>query len=260
VTVPRSLVLRVAGTNCDVETAYALETAGASAERVHVNRIAEKSARLSEYAILAIPGGFSYGDDVAAGKILAVELTARLGDALRMFVDRGGLVIGICNGFQVLIKTGLLPGSDYEPGAATLTDNDGRRFYDHWVHLRLLPSRSLWTLGTGQIVRLPVAHGEGRFVARDVQALDRIAGSAQISLQYCDPEGKAAKEFPANPNGSQLSVAGISDPSGQVLGLMPHPERFVFGRQGPDWTRSDAAPEWGDGLQLFRNAVEAARS
>jgi phosphoribosylformylglycinamidine synthase len=260
VSIVNALVLRTAGTNCDHETAYALETAGAAARRVHVNRVAEDPTHLDECAILALPGGFSYGDDVAAGKVLAVELTARLGDALRRFVERGGLVIGICNGFQVLVKTGLLPGGDLGPGAATLTDNDCRRFYDGWVTLRCLPSRSLFTLGTNQLIRLPVAHGEGKFVTRNRETLDAIAARGLVALQYCDAGGAAAGAFPANPNGSQLAIAGLSDQTGQVLGLMPHPERFVFGRQGPDWTRAEAPSDQGDGLAIFRNAVAAART
>jgi len=260
VSIINAMVLRTAGTNCDAETAYALETAGAVAKRVHVNRVAEKPAELDGYAILAIPGGFSYGDDVAAGRILAVELTARLGDALRRFVERGGLVIGICNGFQVLVKTGLLPGSGLAAGSATLTDNDCRRFYDGWVRLLCLPSRSLFTLGTNQVIRLPVAHGEGRFVARDRDTLDAIAARGLVAMQYCDAGGAAAREFPANPNGSDLAIAGLSDHTGQVLGMMPHPERFVFGRQGPDWTRAETPPDQGDGLAIFRNAVAAARA
>jgi phosphoribosylformylglycinamidine synthase len=243
-----------------VETAYALETAGAVARRVHVNRVAEKPGELDECAVLAIPGGFSYGDDVAAGKILAVEITARLGDAMRKFVERGGLIIGICNGFQVLVKTGLLPGGSLPAGSATLTDNNCRRFYDGWVHLLCLPSRSLFTLGTNQVIRLPVAHGEGKFVARDRETLDALAAKGQVALQYCDPSGAVTRSFPANPNGSDLAIAGLSDNTGQVLGLMPHPERFVFGRQGPDWTRADAPPDQGDGLAIFRNAVAAAQS
>lgn len=259
-TVPKAMILRTAGTNCDHETAYALETAGALTERVHVNRLADGSAKLDGYKILAIPGGFSYGDDVAAGKILAVEIIARLGEAARKFVERGGLVIGICNGFQVLVKTGLLPGKTFDIGAATLTDNDCRRFYDNWVHLKLLPSKSLWTLGNGQVIRLPVAHGEGKFATRDKETLDRISTGGQVALQYCDANGDEIHTFPANPNGSELAIAGISDETGQVLGLMPHPERFIFGRQGPDWTRHEPPPEWGDGLRLFKNAVAAVKS
>jgi phosphoribosylformylglycinamidine synthase len=260
VSIIKAMVLRTAGTNCDFETAYALETAGAAAERVHVNRLAERPAMLDDYAILAVPGGFSYGDDVAAGKILAVELTARLGDALRKFVERGGLVIGICNGFQVLVKTGLLPGAGLAAGTCTLTDNNCRRYYDGWVYLRCLPSRSVLTLGTNQVIRLPVAHAEGRFVTKDKQALDVIVGGGQVALQYCDPDGIASQEFPHNPNGSDLAIAGISDDTGQVLGMMPHPERYVFGRQGPDWTRGEHPPDHGDGLAIFQNAVSAARS
>ena len=255
----KALVLRTAGTNCDYETVYALETAGAVAERVHVNRLAENSGLLGEYAILAVPGGFSYGDDVAAGKVLAVELISRLGDSLRKFVERGGLVIGICNGFQVLVKTGLLPGADLGIGAATLTDNDCRRFYDGWVYLKCLPSKSLFTLGTGEVIRLPVAHAEGRFVTRDKQTLDVISTGGQVALQYCDANGAATQEFPMNPNGSELAIAGICDDTGQVLGLMPHPERFIAGHQGPDWTRFNQCPETGDGLAIFSNAVKAAR-
>ena len=256
----KAMVLRTAGTNCDYETAYALEMAGATAERVHINRLAEKPALLEEYAILAVPGGFSYGDDVAAGRILAVEMIARLADALRGFVEKDGLVIGICNGFQVLVKTGLLPGSGLEAGKCTLTDNDCRRFYDGWVYLRCLPSRSLFTLGRNEVIRLPVAHAEGKFVTRDAETLDAIAGGGQVALQYCDEFGAAARKFPANPNGSQLSIAGICDDTGQVLGMMPHPERYVFGRQGPAWTRKEAPPDHGDGLGIFRNAVAAARA
>ncbi len=256
----KAMVLRTAGTNCDYETVYALETAGATAERVHINRLAEKPAMLDEYAILAVPGGFSYGDDVAAGRILAAEMIARLGDAVRKFVEKNGLVIGICNGFQVLVKTGLLPGAGLGSGAITLTDNGRQRYYDGWVCLRCLPSRSLFTLGRNEVIRLPVAHAEGKFVTNNKKTLDAIAAGGQVAMQYCDPDGRATGEFPANPNGSLLSIAAISDDTGQILGMMPHPERYIFGRQGPDWTRNEHPPEHGDGLDLFRNAVLAARS
>ncbi len=256
----KSMVLRTAGTNCDYETAYALETAGAVAERVHVNRLAENAKLLDDYAIVAVPGGFSYGDDVAAGKILAVELTQRLGDAFKKFVERGGLMIGICNGFQVLVKTGLLPGAGLGQGSCTLTDNDCHRYWDGWVYLRCLPSKSLFTLGTNEVVRMPVAHAEGKFVTRDKETLDNITAGGQVALQYCDADGLAASNWPLNPNGSELGIAGICDDTGQVLGMMPHPERFIFGRQGPDWTRREHPPEEGDGLGLFKNAVAAAKS
>jgi phosphoribosylformylglycinamidine synthase len=250
---PKVCVLRVAGTNCDVETKVAFEKAGASAERVHVNRLAEKRGMLASYQILAIPGGFSYGDDIAAGKVQAVELMHRLGDEVRRFVASDKLVIGICNGFQVLVKTGLLPGGEYTKQVVTLAANDSNKFEDRWVRLRVDSSRSVF-ISSGRTIYLPVAHGEGKFICESDDVLQRLRDTGQIVFRYVAPDG-GDPEYPDNPNGSVDHVAGICDPSGRILGLMPHPERHVEGWQHPRWTR-EGAKEEGDGFQVFRNAVK----
>ncbi len=249
---PKVCVLRVAGTNCDVETTYAFERAGAEAERVHVNRLAEKRGLLRRFQILAVPGGFSYGDDIAAGKVQAVELMHRLGDEVRAFVDADKLVIGICNGFQVLAKTGLLPGGRSHRQTVTLAANDSNRFEDRWVHLRVDTSRSVF-ISPGQIITLPVAHGEGKFLTRDEQTLEDLRDAGQIVFRYVSPSG-GKPVYPENPNGSVDDVAGICDPTGRILGLMPHPERHVEPWHHPRWTREGLKPN-GDGFQVFQNAV-----
>ncbi|HHN46313.1 MAG TPA: phosphoribosylformylglycinamidine synthase I [Planctomycetes bacterium] len=251
---PRVLVLRAAGSNCDVETARAFELAGASADLVHVNRLFAGEKRLADYAALAIPGGFTYGDDVAAGKVLAVEIAARLADDVRGFLDNAGLVIGICNGFQALVKTGLLPGSAGLP--ATLTHNDSQRFEARWVHLKIEPGRCLWTKSIeGEIITLPVAHGEGKFMVADSAALEKLERSGQVAARYVRPDG-GVPEYPADPNGSMSHIAGICDPSGRVFGLMPHPERFVERLQHPRFTRGEGLRPWG--LEIIRSGTLVA--
>lgn len=252
---PRVIVLRAAGTNCDVETAHAFARAGGDPVSVHVNRLAERPDMLEAAHILVIPGGFTYGDDVAAGKVYAVELTTRLAEPLHRFVEDGGLVLGICNGFQVLVKTGLLPGWDEEAQSFTLTDNLSGRFEDRWVWLQPAATHCVFTEGMGPLVRFPVAHGEGRFTASSPESLDRLEVQGQVAFRYVDPDG-AKPGYPANPNGSDRGIAGIADTTGRVLGLMPHPERHVHPTQHPQWTRFGRAEE-GDGLALFRNAVRA---
>lgn len=256
--VPRVLVLRAAGINCNDETAYAFSMAGAAAEQVHLNRLLEAPRRLDDFGCLAVPGGFSYGDDVAAGKILATELATALGDALRRFVDRGGLVLGICNGFQTLVKTGLLPGDVPGRGAvrATLAWNDSRRYEDRWVRLRADGSKCVFIESHGAALELPVAHGEGKFVAapEDFRALE---ADGRIALRYVSVDGGEAA-YPENPNGSMGGAAAVCDGTGRVLGLMPHPERFLFPYQHPRWTREAPRSE-GDGLSIFRAAVRALR-
>lgn len=252
---PRALILRTAGTNCDEETAWAFEKAGAQADRVHVNRLREEPARLGEYQILAIPGGFTYGDDLGAGRVLANELEHFLAEPLARFLERGGLVIGICNGFQVLVKAGLLPG----PGGprATLARNASGRFETRWVWLEATSDRTPF-LCQGERLFLPCAHGEGRFVAEGgPAAIEELLRRGQVALRYIDEEGRpAGGEYPANPNGSDGDVAGVCDSTGRIFGLMPHPERHVAFHHHPRWTREGRKPgDEGDGLRIFRNAV-----
>ena len=249
----KALILRAAGTNCDYETQYAFEKVGAQAERVHVNRLIEDPQRLHDYQILCIPGGFTYGDDVAAGKILANQLRYRLGEELGRFHDEEKLILGICNGFQVLVKLGLLPGLDgLGNQQCTLTANDSNRFEDRWVHLAIEESPSVF-FERGALISLPVAHGEGKFVPRDETVLKQLRRRHLVVFRYVDAQGRSA-DYPVNPNGSVDDIAGICDPSGRVLGLMPHPERHVEPYHHPRWTREGLKGE-GDGLALFRNAV-----
>jgi phosphoribosylformylglycinamidine synthase I len=247
---PRVLVLRAAGTNCDVETAYAFDAVGAASTTLHINRLRERPLLLREMQILAIPGGFSYGDDIASGRIFANELVAALRDELTAFVDRGGFVIGICNGFQVLVKSGLLPALPAKAGSgaaarqqATLTDNSSGRYSDRWVRVTGDPVRCKWIADADEI-ELPVAHGEGRFVA-DAPVLEALSASHQIALRYSSG---------TNPNGAAMDIAGVCDPSGRVFGLMPHPERFLRFENHPRWTREARRAE-GDGVRFFRTAV-----
>lgn len=253
---PRVLILRAPGANCDGETQYAFELAGAVADRVHINRLREHPNQLQRYQILAIPGGFTYGDDVAAGKILANQMAYFLGDQLRRFRDAEKLILGICNGFQVLLKAGLLIPPDEDGPLATLANNASGKFEDRWIYLRATPARCPFLKDYDRL-HLPVAHGEGRVVFRDDwigQGLEQIG---QTVLHYVDAEGRRGP-YPVNPNGSAGDVAGLCDASGRVFGLMPHPERHVLPTQHPRWTRLGLAPE-GEGLRLFRNAVEYFR-
>ncbi|MFH1616020.1 MAG: phosphoribosylformylglycinamidine synthase I [Planctomycetota bacterium] len=257
-----AIVLRAAGINCDVETAYALECAGASAERVHVNRLIEKSSLLEGFTIAVLPGGFSYGDDVAAGKILANQVIHHLSDSLEKFVAAGKLVLGICNGFQVLVKTGILPGWDsgnMVPGtqSVTITYNDSGKFEDRWVYLSPGRKRCVF-LDADRIIYLPIAHGEGKVVVKGPDVLERLNEGGHAALRYVDKDGRQGG-YPTNPNGSVDSIAGLMDQTGRVFGLMPHPERFVRPVQHPHWSRlkGQIRP---DGMMIFENAVRFARA
>ncbi|MFA7236616.1 MAG: phosphoribosylformylglycinamidine synthase I [Phycisphaeraceae bacterium] len=260
---PQTLILRSAGTNCDVELAHAFHLAGSDTQSIHLNALIEHPERLAEFDILGFPGGFSFGDDIAAGRILANRLKHRLYPALRDFVAAGKPVIGICNGFQVLVKLGLLP--DFDPQrdiqpptqTATLADNALPRFTDRWVSLRAEPqSVCIWTKGLDEL-QLCIAHGEGRFLADDT-VLDQLETNRQIALRYTD-----------NPNGSMRDIAGVCDKSGLVFGLMPHPERLNHPTNHINWTRNAPAsrgvpapaPQLPGalGLTFFRNAVEYAQ-
>ena len=254
----RALVLRTAGTNCDYETVYAIEKAGAVAERIHINLFKNKEVNMNDYQLLAIPGGFSYGDDIAAGRLMANEMKYLLKQMVLEFAHSLKPVIGICNGFQVLVQTGLLPGFELVDvkELTALANNDTGRFEDRWVNLTTnKKSRCLFTEGMGDIY-LPIAHGEGKFMVADEETLHRIVKQGQIVFQYVNEKGKSAG-YPHNPNGSVLDIAGICNAKGNVLGMMPHPERHVTRYQHPRWTREKLKEE-GDGMALFKNAVKYA--
>ncbi len=252
-TAVRVLVLRAAGINCDQETARAWEMAGARADRLHVNRLLESPQTLTAYQILTVPGGFSYGDDIAAGKILANQLAHHLGDAINSFVDRGGLVLGICNGFQVLVRLGLLPGAGGDV-PVTLTLNDSGRYEDRWVRLQVDTVHCPF-LTRGEFYEFPVAHAEGKIVvAQGESGLARLAKRGRIALRYVAPDGGEPR-YPQNPNGSAGNVAGLTDATGRVLGLMPHPERNILPTHRPGWTGDSNAEN--DGCRFFRRAVAA---
>jgi len=253
---PRVCVLRTAGTNCDQETAFAFVQAGAGAELVHVNKFIQREKSLCDYEILAIPGGFSYGDDVAAGKILANELRTKLIDDLKQFIRDGKLIIGICNGFQILVKSGLLPGNDAFKQEVSLIINDSAKFEDRWVYLKSVKCKAksvkcVWTKNLAEVIYLPVAHGEGKFIVQDEAVLKKLKDNDEVVFQYCDQAGKITG-YPANPNGSLDNIAGICDSTGRVFGLMPHPERHISVLQHP----RRIGKKDGDGLRIFKNGVE----
>lgn len=257
----KTMVLRAAGTNCDVETAEAFRRAGAEVESVHINALVRGKKSLEEVQILAIPGGFTYGDDIAAGKILANELRHNLTASIQRFVVEGKLVIGICNGFQVLVKAGLLPDPNGEEGTqpVTLGWNDSGRYEDRWVYLKPAShSPCVFTNGLEKILYyIPVAHAEGKFVPRDEDVLRKLEENGQIVFRYVNEQGEPAG-YPWNPNGSVGHVAGLCDPTGRIFGLMPHPERHMFPTQHPHWTRK-GLKEKGDGMVIFENAVQYVR-
>jgi phosphoribosylformylglycinamidine synthase len=271
---PPILILHATGTNRDREAAWACELAGGAPEIVHVNQLAAGERRLQDYRMLVLPGGFSYGDDLGAGKLWAVALRHRLGDDLQAFVAAGRPVLGICNGFQALVKAGLLPAIDaaesptnlliYQSTTqqATLTRNDSARFECRWVYLEpQAGSPCVFTQGLTEPIYCPVAHGEGKFVARDDATLAAIEAQGLVALRYVRrPEAAEAATtdgagYPWNPNGSQSDIAGICNPAGTVFGLMPHPEDHVVAAQHPRVYRSERGML---GLPLFVNGVHYA--
>jgi phosphoribosylformylglycinamidine synthase len=242
--------LRAPGTNCDLETAFAFRQAGAETVLVHVNQLIRHQQRLADYQIMVIPGGFTYGDDIAAGRILANELRLKLGEDVTRFIEAGGLILGICNGFQVLVKAGFLP----EPSKGgtprlTLGDNDSGRFECRWVHLKVNRDSPCVFTRDMEGMYLPVAHAEGKVVA-DPEMLSGL----NVVARYADEQGQTNAGYPHNPNGSVDDIAGICDASGRVFALMPHPERHIRGTQHPQWTRLGARKH-GDGFKIFQNAV-----
>ncbi len=272
---PKVAVLFGFGINCDHETKAVFELVGATAERVHVNRFISGDHSLESFDILAVPGGFSFGDHLGSGRLLGNRMRFAMRDALRAFVDAGKPIIGICNGFQVLVKTGLLPGPEAGQSPdfvqrGSLTLNDSGRYEDRWVTLEFDPeSPCIWTKGMTRM-ECPVRHGEGKYVMPSQEDLDRLAAQHQLTVRYVDPStpiGQGATDeplpYPVSPNGSMRNIAGICDTTGLVFGLMPHPEAIYARWLHPNHTH-DATPSYGDGLdgwegeglQLFRNAVE----
>jgi phosphoribosylformylglycinamidine synthase len=252
-------VLRAAGSNCDGETAHAFEMCGARSELIHINEFLRQEKSLTDFQILVIPGGFTYGDDVSAGKILANELKYLLTEEMQKFTTAGKLILGICNGFQMLVKSGLLPEIRLPDGEmeVTLTFNDSGKFEDRWVHLKVnQASPCIFTRQMPPVVYYPVAHAEGKFIPKNNAVLERLQAKGQLVFQYCDAAG-APVQYPGNPNGSVAGIAGICDPSGRILGLMPHPERFTTATQHPHWTRLADHPD-AQGNYIFQNAVNYA--
>ena len=280
---PRVCVLRAPGTNCDEETPFAFDACGARADRVHLFQLLENPKQLADYQVLCVPGGFSYGDDIGAGVIFASQLRGHLGEALGDFLKADKLALGICNGFQVLLKAGILPGggTTWPPRSdiaadATLTWNDNGKYTALWTRLKCASLKNVFLRGIDEI-DMPIAHGEGKLVARDPSIIERWQANGQVALTYTTSVGRGSNPpepstsdvpgrignppyeetlpFPTNPNGSMANIAGLGDPTGRVLGLMPHPERFLFATQHPHWTRLGLRGE-GAGMKIFRNAVE----
>ena len=248
------MVLRAPGTNCDRELAHAFDLAGGKPRITHINELIAGAEKLRDYDILGLPGGFSYGDDLGAGKVHANEMRLRIFDDLKAFIERGGLIIGVCNGFQALIKTGVLPGPpDPALPHVTLTNNDSGKFECRWIKMVAEPnSKCVWTEGVERL-DVPIAHGEGKLIAAP-EMLSRL----RPVFYYADDMWRPTSEYPANPNGSMKNIAGLTDDTGRVFALMPHPERFIHASQHPKWTRQ-AVDEPGAGLKIFQNGVRAAR-
>ena len=262
---PSVAVLSGFGINCEYETMAAFEFAGAETFKIHVNSIVRGHEKLLDYDILAIPGGFSFGDHLGSGRLLGNRLRFSLGDQVKSFVNSGRPVIGICNGFQVLVKMGLLPGDSglTMTQTASLTTNDSGKYEDRWVTIELnANSPCIWTRGI-QRLRVPVRHGEGKFVTNDVNLMDKWEGRGQLVARYVDPESQYPASssdvlpYPTSPNQSWRNIAGVCDPTGLIFGIMPHPEAFHSTWLSPDWTRKPPKKHGiSPAIAIFRNAVE----
>jgi phosphoribosylformylglycinamidine synthase subunit PurQ / glutaminase len=252
---PRALILLATGTNRDLDAACALELAGAEPAIVPLNDLRNQRKSFSEFQILVLPGGFSYADALGAGKLLALELQTFFSQEIQEFIGKKKPVIGICNGFQALVKAGILPAlpSKLHQPQATLTFNQQGKFECRWVTLKATSEKCIWTRGMVKRIHCPIAHGEGNFITASEEILGELKDQDQIAFTYVNQEGTGAYgDYPTNPNGSQLDIAGICNPEGNVLGLMPHPENHIYGYQHPRRTRGES---WGSGLPLFQNGV-----
>lgn len=257
---PKAIILMATGTNRDLDVSQALEMAGAQVEIIPLSRLRDGDRHLSDYQLLILPGGFSYADALGAGKLLAIDLKVYFADAMHEFIQQGKPVIGICNGFQALVKAGMLPALSSTAGSpqATLTFNSHGHFECRWVTLKPSSNLCVWTQDLVEDIYCPVAHGEGNFLPANQDILEQMRVNDQIALVYSQRDGKpAAGRYPDNPNGSVLDIAGVCNPQGNVLGLMPHPENHIFAYQHPRHTRGEKN---GTGLALFINGVRFAAS
>lgn len=255
---PRVLIPTGFGLNCERETAHACSLAGLDPDLVHINDLSAGTVSLSDYGMVIIIGGFSFGDHLGGGKVLSIRLMNRLPESLAEFADRGGLLLGICNGFQTLAKMSLLPRLDGESKqTVTVTGNDIGRFHDGWVTVRGNPdSPCVFTRGLVNL-DLPVRHGEGKIVTTTPELTRLLQEEGLVPLYYVDPAGSPTEEFPFNPNGSAGGMAGLCDPTGRIFGLMPHPEAYHSPYLHPQWPRQEQAgtlPDEGPGLLIFKNA------
>lgn len=250
---PKICILKADGTNCDAELAYAFQKAGGETKFVHINELRSKEVNLKNFQVLAFPGGFSYGDDIASGKILAVEMISFFKEELEKFKDKKGIILGICNGFQAIIRTGLLPFGNLGKMDATLAPNDSGHFECRWVRLKTEKnSRSPFLEGIIDRGWYSVNHGEGKLLAEQ-KIIDKIEKENLVAFRYVDEENNPTQKYPQNPNGSINAIAGITDPTGLVFGMMPHPEKFVDITQYPNWRREDIKKP--HGLPFFENIV-----
>jgi phosphoribosylformylglycinamidine synthase I len=266
---PKALVLQAYGTNRDLDVMAALTLAGADVVGVPLNDLRLSKTLFRDFQLVVLPGGFSYADALGAGKLLAIDLISYFADEIAAFVDFGKPVIGICNGFQALVKSGILPGTHAvargdeatprnDTSGATLTFNANGHFECRWVSLKAISQNCIWTKGLDEIINCPIAHGEGNLQIADRSLFSTFQSQDQIALTYICPDGSPANgSYPVNPNGSMLDIAGICNPKGNVLGLMPHPENHIHAWQHPRHTRGEKGES---GLALFENGVKYANA
>jgi len=257
---PKAIILYTDGINTEYETQYALEQAGAEVEVVHLNQLIKKEKKLSDYQILFCPGGFSYGDDVVSAKILAAMMINHLKEDIQEFIEQDKLAVGVCNGFQLLVRMGLLPFRHVgiEQPEAALCENSVGHHVDYWVKMKVEPSRCVFLHDLeGKFLAAPVAHGEGRFLSQESN-LKTIEDNDQVVLRYVDSENNPTQVFPYNPNGSSLAIAGICDETGKIFGMMPHPERNCRLHHDPNWQAlpKDQRPE---GMWILEGIVQYFR-
>lgn len=254
---PKALVLAAPGINRDKATQTAFRAAGAEADIVNINQLKRGEVSLGEYQIFSLSGGFSFGDHIQSGRILALEIQRNnlLADQILAHLEKGRLILGVCNGFQVLVQAGLLPFGQIHAlneNVATLWHNEPRQFQSRWIFLQPQESRCLFVNDSDPIT-LPIAHGEGRFLSN---VTNQLFADGQVVYQYCDQTGEIVDQYPVNPNGSARNIAAICDPSGQILGMMPHAEDFIRKQHYPNWRRGIREAE---GLRFFQQLVKVAR-